>query len=153
MSEASVEAWISTFIGRYTSAIQFELRAARQKLRARFPRGYELAFDNYNALVFGFSPTDRTSGSFISIAGYPKWVTLFFLEGKSLLDPHGLLDGDGKQVRGVRLKSADDLNRPEFMALIAQATEPHRNALLAAPELRTIVKSVSTKQRSRRPST
>jgi hypothetical protein len=46
----------------------------RNDLRASFARGHELVYDDYNALMFGFSPTDRTSEAFISVAG---WVTLF----------------------------------------------------------------------------
>ncbi len=77
-----------------------------------FPHGFELVFDNYNPLVFGISPTDRTADAFVSIAGYPKWVTLFFLNGKGLDDPEGLLVGEGKQVRSIRLAASGDLDQP-----------------------------------------
>jgi hypothetical protein len=114
-----------------------------------FPRGFELVYDNYNALVFGISPTERTSDAFISVAGYPRWVTLFFLHGADLRDTHGLLEGQGKQVRSVRLREPKDINTPEVEALIAQAVLPYESAFLAAPSLSTIVKSVSAKQRPR----
>ena len=142
---------ISACLSKYSPEVRSELRAARTRLRSMFPRGYELVYDNYNALVFGFSPTERTSEAFISVAGYPKWVTLFFLRGVDLQDPKGLLQGVGKQVRSIRLRSARQLSEPAVKALIAQATEPHREALHRAKPLQTIVKSVSPKQRSRRP--
>ena len=82
------------------------------------------------------------------MAGYPKWVTLFFLHGADLRDTHGLLEG--KQVRSVRLTEPKDINTPEVEALIAQAVLPYESAFLAAPSLSTIVKSVSAKQRPRR---
>jgi hypothetical protein len=85
------------------------------------------------------------------VAGYPKWVTLFFLHGADLRDTHGLLEGQGKQVRSIRLTEPKDINRPEVEALIAQAILPYESAFLAAPSLSTIVKSVSAKQRPRRP--
>ena len=116
-----------------------------------FPRGFELVYDNYNALVFGISPTERTSDAFISVAGYPRWVTLFFLHGADLRDAHRLLEGQGKQVRSVRLTEPKDINTPEVEALIAQAVLPYESAFLAAPSLSTIIKSVSAKQRPRRP--
>ena len=146
-----VERRIAAFVDKYTPAIAVQLRDARQRLRARFPHGVEMVFDNYNALVFGIGPTDRSRDSFISIAGYPKWVTLFFLDGASLHDPAGLLEGDGKQVRGIRLKTAADLDDPAVAALIAQAIEPWRDALAAAPPLATVIKAEVDKQRPRRP--
>jgi hypothetical protein len=151
MNTVAVEPQIAAFLGKYTPAIEAQLREARTGLRAMFPRGFELVYDNYNALVFGISPTERTSDAFLSVAGYPKWVTLFFLNGASLHDPNALLEGQGKQVRGVRLSEPGTINTPEVQALIAQAVGPHTSAFLAAPSLTTIVKSVSAKQRPRRP--
>lgn len=147
----SVETQIAAFLDRYTPAMAAQLGAARQRLRALFPRGHELVFDNWNALVFGISPGGRTSDAFISVAGYPKWTTLFFLHGATLDDPHRLLEGDGKQVRGVRLAGPQDFDRPELAALIAQAVAPHRAALDAAPPLATEIRLVAQKQRPRRP--
>jgi hypothetical protein len=84
MSSSSVESQIDLFLGKYEPAIEAQLREARRRLCALFPRGFELVFDNYNALVFGISPSERTPDAFVSIAGYPKWVTLFFLHGADL---------------------------------------------------------------------
>ncbi|MEO5685797.1 MAG: DUF1801 domain-containing protein [Burkholderiaceae bacterium] len=150
MSEAIVERRIAGFIDKFSPEIALQLRDARQRLRAHFPHGVEMVFDNYNALVFGIGPTEQSRDSFISIAGYPKWVTLFFLNGADLQDAEGLLEGDGKQVRGIRLKTPADLDSPEVAALIAQAIAPHREALAAAPPLGTVIKMEVEKQRPRR---
>ena len=150
---SDTERRIEAFVAKYTPAIAAQLRDARQRLRARFPRGVEMVFDNYNALVFGIGPTDQSRDSFISIAGYPKWVTLFFLDGAGLHDPDGLLEGDGKQVRGIRLKTPAALDSPAVAALIGQAVAPHRDALAAAPPLATVVKMEVARQRPRRPAT
>jgi hypothetical protein len=115
-----------------------------------FPLGHELVYDNYNALVFAFAPTERASEAFVSVAGYPKWVTLFFAYGVQLHDPGGRLQGVGSRVRSIRLRSAQQLSEPAIQALIEQAIHPHREALSRAGPLHTCVKSVSAKQRSRR---
>lgn len=130
--EGSVEAQINAFLAKYSPEVGAQLSAARSHLRALLPRGHELVYDNYNALVFGFSPTERTPDAFLSVAGYPRWVTLFFLRGVNLHDPNGLLQGSGSQVRSIRLRSAQQLMEPEVQALIAQAMLPHREALLRA---------------------
>ena len=151
MPAPDTEARIEAFVSKYTPAIAAQLRDARRRLRAHFPRGVEMVFDNYNALVFGIGPTDQSRESFISIAGYPKWVTLFFLDGAGLHDPEGLLEGDGKQVRGIRLKTPADLDAPAVAALIAQAIAPHADALARAAPLATVIKAEVDKQRPRRP--
>ena len=151
MSTAAVESQIAGFLAKYSPAIEVQLREARASLRAMVPRGFELVYDNYNALVFGISPTERTSDALLSVAGYPKWVTLFFLHGASLHDPNGLLEGHGKQVRGIRLRESGTINKPEVAELIAQAVDTQKAAFLAVPGFTTVVKSVSAQQRPRRP--
>ena len=151
MSASTTEKQIAAFLAKYSPAIETELAEARARLRGFFPRGFELVFDNYNALVFGMSPSERASDAFLSIAGYPKWVTLFFLHGTDLDDPNGLLEGQGKQVRSIRLKSHTDINTPQVEALISQAIRSHQAALLAASPLVTVIKMVVAKQRPRRP--
>ena len=76
------ESQIAAWLAKYAPAIEAQLKDARLRLRAYLTRGHELVFDNYNALVFGISPTERTSDAFISIAGYSTWITLFFLHGR-----------------------------------------------------------------------
>lgn len=151
MNLSPVESQIDSFLDKYSPEIAAELRAARAGLQSLFPQGHELVYDNYNALVFGFSATERTSDAFLSVAGYPRWVTLFFLRGTRLTDPGRLLQGSGSQVRSIRLHSARQLSEPAVRALIEQAALAHRDALGRAGPLKTSVKSVSAKQRPRRP--
>jgi len=146
-----VERQVDRFLAKYTPAIEADLRATRARLRSRFPCGYELVFDNYNALVFGISPTDKSKDAFISIAGYPRWVTLFFLHGITLVDPHGLLEGTGKRVRGIRLTRPSDIDAPVVIDLIEQAVEAQATSLASAPPMTTIVRMVVGAQRPRRP--
>ncbi len=151
MNPSPQELQIEAFVAKYSPDVAAQLRGARARLRSFFPHGFELVFDNYNALVFGFSPTARSQDAFISVAGYPRWVTLFFLHGAQLHDPKGLLEGDGKQVRSIRLKTPEDINKTEVEAIIVQAIRPHQSALQAAPPLTTTIKMVVAKQRPRRP--
>jgi hypothetical protein len=150
MESQDQETQIASFLAKFSPPIEAQLIDARERLRGFFPRGFELVFDNYNALVFGISPSESASGAFISIAGYPRWVTLFFLQGTSLRDPEALLEGQGKQVRSIRLAAPADINSPAVEKLVMQAIAQHHEALLAGPMLSTIVKTVVAKQRPRR---
>ena len=151
MKQNPVEAQVDTFLAKYSAEVSELLRAARAHLRAMFPQGCELVFDNYNALVFAISPSERASEAFLSIAGYPRWVNLFFSHGAGMSDPDRLLQGSGSRVRSIRLQSAEHLLQPAIQALVVQALQPHREALLRAGSLQTTIKTASVKQRSRRP--
>jgi hypothetical protein len=78
---ASATSQVSALISRYSPAVARQFRVARASLRRHFPRGYELVFENYNALGCGYSRTDRGSGVVVSVVAYPRWVTLFFFDG------------------------------------------------------------------------
>jgi hypothetical protein len=114
-------AGIEAFVSRYTPEIATQLRSARDELRKFVPNGYELVYDNYNALVFAFGPTPKPSELVVSIAGYPEWVTLFFAKGKALKDPKGLLQGSGTTIRSIRLRPFGVLKSRPVQALIKRA--------------------------------
>src|SRR3954468_24789368 len=104
--------------------MQDSIRACRAKLRARFPDAVELVYDNYNFLVIGYGPSPRASEAILSLAAYARGVNLCFLQrGPELPDPTSILRGSGKVVRNVALGSAEDLARPEVIALIDAALE------------------------------
>jgi hypothetical protein len=108
-------------------------------------------YDNYNALVVGFGPSDRASEAVFSIALYPRWVNLFFLEGVALPDPEKLLQGDGKIVRSIKLKDAAILDEPAVRTLINEALKRADTRIDRKNPRRLIIKSISAKQRPRRP--
>ncbi len=139
-------------MAKYDPEIQRLAKKALAKIRALVPGAVELVYDNYNALVIGFGPTERASEAIISLALYPRWVNLFFLQGVKLSDPHKLLKGSGKQVRSIMLRDAADLDREEVRALVARAIERSAKPIQTSRR-RTIVKSISAKQRPRRPAT
>ena len=143
------EAQLRTFMEKYKPEIRSLANAALNKMRAHLPGAFELVYDNYNALVVGFGPSERSSDAIFSIVLYPRWVTLFFLPGKGLPDPEKLLKGDGVQVRHVVLESAATLDRPAIQALMQAALE--RSDPIPTRKRRLIIKSISAKQRPRRP--
>jgi hypothetical protein len=151
MRDPVLEGQLAEFVGKYTPEIAASIQACRTKMHSLFPRGYEFVYDNYNALVFGFGASERPSEAVLSLAAYPRWLTLFFLNGAALDDPDSLLEGCGSRVRSIRVKSPDDLDAAKVRALIAQAMASVDTPLAKAPLLCTILKSVSAKQRPRRP--
>ena len=84
---ASPTAQLRTFLAKFSPEIAARAQAILKKMRARYPSALELVYDNYNALVIGFGPTERASEAIFSIAIFPKWITLFFLQGKRSARP------------------------------------------------------------------
>jgi len=116
------------------------------------PGGTEFVYDNYNALVFGFGPSDRPSEAVLSLAIMPRWVTLCFLKGAKLRDPKKLLGGAGNIVRNIHLSSPRHLDDPDVRDLIDQSiAEAQPKFSGKTGKQRTVIKSVSAKQRPRRP--
>jgi hypothetical protein len=111
----------------------------------------ELVYENYNALVIGFGPTERPSEAVLSVAVYPRWVSLFFLQAKKLTDPKKILLGKGTNARHVRLDTPGELNDPDVRSLIAEALRRSEAPFRRTPPNLLIIRSVSAKQRSRLP--
>jgi hypothetical protein len=147
------EIQINAFLAKYTPEIVVSANRAREKMRGEIPGGVEFVYDNYNALVFGYGPSERPSEAVLSLAIFPEWVTLCFLKGATLTDPKKLLRGSGNFVRNVRLKSPVELEMPDIKRLIddaiAGATPPFPDG---GSRPRTVIRSISAKQRPRRPS-
>jgi hypothetical protein len=151
MKNKAPEEQLAGFIAKYTPEIGALAQKTLARMRARLPGAIQLVYDNYNALAIGFSPTERASDVIFSIALYPRWVSLFFLRGADLPDPQKLLKGGGKQVRHIVLESAADLDKPAVKALMNRALERSAKPLDSANPGQMIIKSISARQRPRRP--
>jgi hypothetical protein len=141
---------VAGFIAKFDPAVATLARAARSKLRKRMPTAVELVYDNYNALAIGFGPTEKTSEAVVSVAVYARGVNLYFIHGASLPDPDGLLEGNGTRGRFLRLTSAARLDDPKVIALLERAVTHAKAPMALTGRGRTIVKSISAKQRPRR---
>jgi hypothetical protein len=142
---------LGSFIDKFTPHVAALTRALLAKMKVRIPGAQILVYDNYNALAIGFCRNDKAGQAILSLAVMPKWVTLCFLWGKSLSDPHKLLKGEGSRVRNLRLHTPDALDDPRIEALIAEALATTEWPIDPQEPQRLIVKSISAKQRPRRP--
>jgi len=147
----SAERQLARFLDAYTPEVANVARKALGKLRKRLPHAIELVYDNYNALAIGFSPSERASEGIFSIALYPKYVTLFFLQGAKLPDPDGLLQGAGSRAKHIRLDDEKTLDRADVKGMMTTATEMAAVPFDRKTKYRLVIKSVSAKQRPRRP--
>jgi hypothetical protein len=149
-SRESPEARLKRFIDKFEPAHRRIIRGVRRALRKRFPTAIELAYDNYNFFVIGYSPSPRPSDAIISIAAAANGVGLCFIHGARLSDPTKILMGAGKQTRFLRLKSAATLARSEVEDLLAAAVADAKVPFPPEGCGELVIRSVSAKQRTRR---
>ena len=142
---------VAGFIARFDPAIAKLARAARAGLRKRWPTALELVYDNYNALAIGFAPNERTSEVIVSVAVFPRGVSLYFTNGRSLPDPQKRLQGAGNKGRFLRFEGVALFKDPAVDALLKAAVAHGKTPLAKSGRGATIVKSISARQRPRRP--
>ena len=151
MKDLTPEEQLDSFISKYAPQIATQARVVLAKMRALLPGAIELVYDNYNALAIGFSSTERTSDVIVSLAVYARGVNLYFMYGARLPDPHNVLRGSGNQGRFIPLENIGVLDAPAVKALLRAAVTHATTPLPSGGRGRTVIRSISAKQRPRRP--
>ena len=141
---------VTGFIAKFDPPLARLIRACRSVIRKRYPSAIELVYDNYNALAIGYCATEKTSDCVFSLAAYARGLNLYFMYGRSLPDPDGLLQGNGTQGAFIRLPTVETLDEPKVMDLINRAVKRQRPTFPVEGRGYTVVKSISAKQRPRR---
>jgi len=145
------QAQLDGFIDKFTPDMAALTRILFARMKARLPGATVLVYDNYNALAIGFAAGERVEDVVLSLAVYPRWVSLFFMQGRWLADPDGLLKGEGNRVRHVPAITEASLDDPRIDALIDTALDQAQRPIDPSAEPLLVIKSISAKQRPRRP--
>jgi hypothetical protein len=94
------------------------------------PAAIEKLFRVY-ALVFWYSLTGKMNDAFCQVVVYTKGANLMFNRGAELPDPGGVLVGEGKIIRHIKVRRPEDLKNPHLRKFIRAAL---KNARLIAKE-------------------
>jgi hypothetical protein len=68
-------------------------------------------------------PSFDSNGTVCGFMTGKEHVTFIFLRGAALPDPEGLLEGTGKYVRHVKVRTTADVKKPALKKLIAEAAK------------------------------
>src|ERR1700691_3723174 len=151
----NAETQLASYFAKVEPAMAKLGKALRAKLRARLPGLFEIVYvyENQNALVISYSPTERGFEAVCSISVYPRLAKLGFGRGAQLSKsgPKKLLQGQGMLARYVELSSVADFDRAEIEALIADAVKLAKLRLDPNAKGAMIIKAEAQKQRARRP--
>ncbi len=142
---------LAAFLSKFDPGVRRLAQSVRREVRRQLPTAVELVYDNYNALAIGFGPTERATDAIVSVAVYARAVNLYFIYGARLADPDRLLIGNGTRGRFMRATTVADVRRPPVVALVRAAARQSRVPLAVTGRGYTVIKSISARQRSRRP--
>lgn len=116
------------------------------------PEANELIYDNYNAVAFGWSPTDKVGHTICSIAvgRSSKNVHFGFYWGNEIADPEKMLLGQGKQYRYILVTDKKKFPKAYMKNLVNEACANSLAKVKDPKQLvsgQTIVRSTSDKKR------
>lgn len=145
----SAELQLAGLIAKLEPKTQKLIAPVRTALRKRFPTANELVYDHPKSLVISYSPNERGSDGIVAISADADGVRLFLNQGVSLPDPHGLLQGDGRQTRYIRVEASEVLLRPEVESLLTAAVGKATTPLAESRHGEIIIKSSKPRTKSR----
>src|SRR5215468_10167407 len=111
------------FLTPFPSGVKERALALRAFVWDLYPHCNELIYENYNALAFGWSPTDRVGHTFCSVAvGRSSHNVHFgFYWGSELSDPKKMLLGEGNQYRYILVKNKEGFPNAYITKLVKEA--------------------------------
>jgi hypothetical protein len=116
-----------------------------------FPNCNELIYDNYNAVAFGWSISDKLGDTFCSIAvGRTSHNVHFgFFRGAKIADPEKKLIGEGNQYRYFLVTDIKKFPKTYMKKLVKEAYAYSLAKMKSGKSIQgtTIVKSISAKKR------
>lgn len=125
-SPAGLEADVDKLLGEHSPELQAIERALRATIRREFPDAVEQVDFGNKLIAFGRSMKMR--GLLFAIIAHTTWVNLQLADGAELPDPDGVIEGTGKRIRHIKVRSVEAASSaPVIAAIRAQlAARPER---------------------------
>lgn len=115
------------FLKPYDPAIQELALGLRSLLLEEMAPCHENIYDAYSAVAIGYGWSERLRDGVFHIAVYTNHVNLGFNYGATLPDPLGILEGNGKQIRHLRIATPTDLARAAVRSYVRRALKTARD--------------------------
>ena len=94
---------------------------ARSLIQAVYPAVVEVPWPKQRVIGYGVGPK-KMSEHFCYLSVSKNHINIGFMYGAELPDPKGLLDGEGKLLRHVRITQPEQLSNPALRQLIKVAS-------------------------------
>ena len=116
MTIETVETDVDRLLSEHTPELAAIERALRATIRAEVPDAVEQVDFGNRLIAFGRSMKMR--GLLFAIIAHQSWVNLQLADGAVLPDPSGLIEGTGKRIRHVKIRSVEAASSAPVAALI-----------------------------------
>ena len=110
---------IEKFFARYPAGVQEISRSLRALVRSAMPGAHEVLVAKHNHIGYGLSTSmgDRI----VYICPMEEYVRLGFNWGGQLPDPDRLLQGEGKRLRHIKVRTVAESQRTAVNRLVREA--------------------------------
>ncbi len=96
------------------------LRAIREVLLSMDENAFEVPRFGEKTTTYGVGPS-KMKQAYCYIMPQKSYVNLGFFHGAELQDPEGLLEGTGKVIRHIKIRSESELKKTSVIRLIEAA--------------------------------
>jgi hypothetical protein len=112
----------AAIIEPHSAEVQAIARALRTLIIDIDPDTYEVPRNGDRSTTYGVGPS-KMKQSYCYIMPQKDYVNLGFYQGVSLADDEGLLEGTGKALRHVKVRSLNQVQSPAVRKLIVAAVQ------------------------------
>ena len=106
---------VESFLDVYDPKVKDTALRVRALIVRCVPDADEKVLRAWKTIAYG------RAAKFCAISPHAEWVNLQFHQGARLPDPDGLLEGTGKSMRHVKLRSPGDVRRKALATLVREA--------------------------------
>ena len=116
---------VDTFLKGYSPQVREIAVKAREVILSVMPDATEKVYPGWKVIQYGAGADMKSV--FVAISPQRERVNLGLAGGVDLPDPEGLLEGDGKAIRHVKLTSPEAASAPAVRELVRGALQAFRN--------------------------
>ena len=112
------------FLHRYDPPIQSLALGLRNVVLEEMAPCHEYIFEMRSKVVLVYGATEKViKDSICMVNAFARHAILVFTRGTDLNDPAGVLEGSGRTMRHMKLRSLAELDRPEIRAYLREARQ------------------------------
>ena len=115
-SQVGVDADVDRLLSEHPAELQAIERALRATIRREFPDAIEQVDFGNKVIAFGRSMKIR--GLLFGIIAHQSWINLQLADGVDLPDPAGIIEGTGKRIRHVKIRTVEAATSEPVVAAI-----------------------------------
>jgi hypothetical protein len=126
MAGRASEAQVQKLLGEHPPEQQEIEQRLRELVFDVMPDGEEVVDMGNKLLAYTFGP--RLRDFTFALIAHKAHVNVQFPDGVDLDDPDGLVEGTGKRIRHVKVRSMEDVDRPALRKLMERQVQLRRSA-------------------------